>query len=347
MNGKPDKEPNLSIVEVAKSGISVNPDIAKQHGIDVDDDDLDTDEAGPQPTLTLPITNNEQEPASAPPDDDKSEPTVTKQDSAGVSPASSDNLGDQMLKMATTTPPANPDANSPVVSKSDPATQSLVDSIKAEHGFTDGSEVSQNAEQPRTVEITPAQEIAKKHYLGPLVKPRLQLQLQQNQINTLRRRPTRFKHRHHLPHVILQVLKTSLKIPLAIKLTQLSSVIRNPLKLLLRQTIKQHQKAIQPNSLLFRRRMRLLALTRTIVGTLKLLNTIRRDKIRYSFIQPFHQKYSCYHRKVRSTYTFLMKKVGQSHSSREISCGYSVLKTRGHGRRQPTSLYSMAKTPTR
>nr|WP_249417132.1 hypothetical protein [Citrobacter freundii] len=64
MNGKPDKEPNLSIVEVAKSGISVNPDIAKQHGIDVDDDDLDTDEAGPQPTLTLPITNNEQEPAS-------------------------------------------------------------------------------------------------------------------------------------------------------------------------------------------------------------------------------------------------------------------------------------------
>ncbi|QLS57639.1 hypothetical protein HV314_26505 (plasmid) [Citrobacter sp. RHBSTW-00887] len=166
MNGKPDKEPNLSIVEVAKSGISVNPDIAKQHGIDVDDDDLDTYEAGPQPTLTLPITNNEQEPASAPPDDDKSEPTVTKQDSAGVSPASSDNLGDQMLKMATTTPPANPDANSPVVSKSDPATQSLVDSIKAEPGFTDGSEVSQNAEQPGTVEITPAQEIAKKALSG-------------------------------------------------------------------------------------------------------------------------------------------------------------------------------------
>ena len=46
--------------------------------------------------------------------------------------------------------------------KSDPATQSLVDSIKAEPGFTDGSEVSQNAEQPGTVEITPAQEIAKK-----------------------------------------------------------------------------------------------------------------------------------------------------------------------------------------
>lgn len=66
MNGKPDKEPNLSIVEVAKSGISVNPDIAKQHGIDVDDDDLDTDEAGPQPTLTLPITNNEYGTASAP-----------------------------------------------------------------------------------------------------------------------------------------------------------------------------------------------------------------------------------------------------------------------------------------
>ncbi len=56
-----------------------------------------------------------------------------------------------------------------------------------------------------TVEITPAQEIAKKHYLGPLVKPRLQLQLQQNQINTLRRRPTRFKHRHHLPRDIAGV----------------------------------------------------------------------------------------------------------------------------------------------
>lgn len=68
--------------------------------------------------------------------------------------------------MATTTPPANPDANSPVVSKSDPATQSLVDSIKAEHGFTDGSEVSQNAEQHGTVEITPAQEIAKSTIWG-------------------------------------------------------------------------------------------------------------------------------------------------------------------------------------
>ncbi len=166
MHGKPDKEPNLSIVEVAKSGISVNPDIAKQHAIDADDDDLDTGDTGPQPTLTLPVANNEQEPASVTPDEDKSEPAVTKQDSAGVSPASSDNLGDQMLKMATTTPPANPDANSPVVSKSAPATQSLIDSIKAEPGFTDGSEVSQNAEQPGTVEITPAQEIAKKALSG-------------------------------------------------------------------------------------------------------------------------------------------------------------------------------------
>lgn len=166
MHGKPDKEPNLSIVEVAKSGISVNPDIAKQHAIDADNGDLDTDNTGPQPTLALPIANNEQESTTVDPDDEKSEPAATKQDSAAVPTASSDNLGDQMLKMATTTPAANPDENSPVVSKSPPAAQSLVESIKPEPGFTDGSEVSQNAELPGTVEITPAQEITKKALPG-------------------------------------------------------------------------------------------------------------------------------------------------------------------------------------
>lgn len=156
MRGKQVKEPSLSIVDVTKGDINVNPDVAKKHsveGTDTQDDDVNA----PEPTLTLPVANAVEDDEKSNPSKDADTSVVAIASTSDAGTASSDNLGEQIIKMATSTPPA-PQPAEPLKTAI-PATQSLAETIKAQPGFTDGSEPSQQNPQSGSTAVIPAENI--------------------------------------------------------------------------------------------------------------------------------------------------------------------------------------------